>query len=562
MSVTIKINTINKLFFLLNKSHIKKIVFLIFLLIVGMILEVISLGILFPVLKTILGEEQNYLSNLLKNISFFNSPNFDFYLLGILLLIFVFKTCYLSFLNYRQNRFLASVSSYVGNNFYKAYLDSNYIFHLKSNSSNHVKNLQIEMTHFYTYLLALITFVIEVSLSMSVIIPLILIKPLPATIIAMLFAILAYLFFQISKKYLVFWGTQRSEIDSKLTKLSIESFGLIKEINLYGKTELFISNFFKLNIEKGLVYSRYTTLSQISRYFLEFITIIGLVGFIIIMLLDNSNEIEIFSTLGIFVAGIFKLLPSINRIISSSQNLKYYKNTINTIYKIISQPKNKFIKPNIDKIVFNKQIEIDYISFSYDKKLILSGFTAKLKKGNVYGIRGKSGKGKSTLVNIIMGLLTPNEGNIKVDGVPISDNLQSWKSKIGYVSQNMYVSDNSIAENIALGYPLNEINLEKVIDSLKSAQIYDYIDSEGGVMRSFGEMGKELSGGQMQRVALARALYNNPELLILDEATSALDKDTEIKILKTVLSFKGDKTIIIISHKDQVLSFCDNIIDL
>lgn len=527
-----------------------------------MILEVISLGLLFPVLKTILGEEQNYLSDFLKNISYFNSPNFDFYLLGILLLIFVLKTCYLSFLNYKQHRFLASVSSYVGNKLYKAYLDSDYIFHLKSNSSNHVKNLQIELTHFHTYLLALITLVIELSLSVSVIIPLILIKPLPATIIALLFAILAYLFFQISKKYLVYWGKQRSEIDSKLTKLSIESFGLIKEINLYSKTELFKSNYFKLNIERGLIYSKYTTLSQIFRYFLEFITIIGLVGFITIMLIDNSNEIEIFSTLGIFVAGIFKLLPSINRIISSSQNIKYYKNSINTVYKIIGQPKNKFVKPNIHEIVFNKQIEIDCVSFSYDQKLILSDFTAKLKKGNIYGIKGESGKGKSTLVNIIMGLLTPNKGNIKVDGVPISDNLQSWKSKIGYVPQNMYVSDNSIAENIALGYPLNEIDLDKVINSLKSAQIYDYINSEGGVMRSFGEMGKELSGGQMQRISLARALYNNPELLILDEATSALDRETELRIINTVLNFKDNKTIIIISHNDKILSFCDYIIDL
>ena len=194
--------------------------------------------------------------------------------------------------------------------------------------------------------------------------------------------------------------------------------------------------------------------------------------------------------------------------------------------------------------------------------MILSDFTAKLKKGNIYGIKGESGKGKSTLVNIIMGLLTPNKGNIKVDGVPISDNLQSWKSKIGYVPQNMYVSDNSIAENIALGYPLNEIDLDKVINSLKSAQIYDYINSEGGVMRSFGEMGKELSGGQMQRISLARALYNNPELLILDEATSALDRETELRIINTVLNFKDNKTIIIISHNDKILSFCDYIIDL
>lgn len=555
-------NTTKELLSLISKSHIKKILLLIFLLIIGMILEIVSLGLLFPVLQTILGQKQTFLTNFLHNISFFNSPNANYYLLFILLVFFILKTCYLTYLNYNQNRFLASVSSYVGNNLYRAYLYSDYEFHLNSNSAKHVKNLQIEVTYFYTYLLALITLVIEFSLAVSVLIPLILIKPLPAIMISIFFATLAYIFFQYSKKSLLLWGRQRDDIDSKLTKLSLESFGLIKEINLYGSTELFESEFFKLNIEKGLVYSRYSTLSQISRYFLELITIIGLVSFIVIMLLDGSNQIEIFSTLGIFVAGIFKLLPSINRIISSSQNIKYYKNSINTVHKIISQTKSKFFKTNIDEIVFNKQIDIDCISFSYDRKFILKDFTAVLKKGRIYGLKGESGKGKSTLVNILMGLLLPQKGNIKVDGVLMSNNLKSWKSKIGYVPQNLYVSDNSIAENVALGIPIDKIDIYRVTESLKSAQIYDYIDSVGGIWRSFGEMGKELSGGQMQRISLARALYNNPELLILDEATSALDGETEMRIIKTVLSFKGKKTIIIISHNNKVLSFCDSIIHL
>jgi ABC-type bacteriocin/lantibiotic exporter with double-glycine peptidase domain len=212
--------------------------------------------------------------------------------------------------------------------------------------------------------------------------------------------------------------------------------------------------------------------------------------------------------------------------------------------------------------VFNKQILIDCISFSYDQNLILSNFTTELKKGKIYGLKGESGKGKSTLVNILMGLLLPQKGNIKVDGVSITENLHSWKAKIGYVPQNLYVSDNSIAENVALGIPINQIDLNRVKKSLISAEIYDYINSVGGIWSSFGEMGKELSGGQIQRISIARALYNNPELLILDEATSALDPETEMKIIKTVMSFKGEKTIIIISHNEKVLSFCDSKINL
>ena len=161
-----------------------------------------------------------------------------------------------------------------------------------------------------------------------------------------------------------------------------------------------------------------------------------------------------------------------------------------------------------------------------------------------------------------MGLLLPDKGNIKVDGVSISDNLHSWKSKIGYVPQNIYVSDNSIAENVALGIPMNEIDINRVKESLISAEIYDYIEIVCGIWKSFGEMGKELSGGQIQRISIARALYNNPELLIFDEATSALDTETELKIINTVMSFKGEKTIIIISHNEKVLSFCDSLIHL
>ena len=554
--------TIKKLLSLIAKSDIKKIVLLVILLIFGMIMEILSLGLLFPVLKTILGEQQTYLLNFLGSIINFKSPNTNYYLLLFLLLFFIFKTLYLTFLNYKQNKFLASVTSSVGNNLYKAYLDSDYKFHMSSNSAEHVKNLQVEVTYFYTYLLALITLVIELSLAVSVLIPLILIKPLPALILAILFMAIAYIFFQYSKRFLLLWGRQRENIDSKLTKLSLESFGLIKEINIYGNTKLFESKYFELNTKKGHIHSNYVTLSQISRYYLELITIIGLVGFIIIMLLEGSNQVEIFSTLGIFVAGIFKLLPSINRIISSSQNVKYYKNSINTVHKIISQPKIRFAKNNTDKIVFNKQIDISCISFSYDHKLILSDFTAVLKKGKIYGLKGESGKGKSTLVNIIMGLLLPQKGNIKVDGVIITENLHDWKSKIGYVPQNLYVSDISIAENVALGIPINQIDLNRVKESLINAEIYDYIEQAGGVWNSFGEMGKELSGGQIQRISIARALYNNPELIILDEATSALDLETEMKIIKTVMSFKGQKTIIIISHNQKVLSFCDSVINL
>ena len=539
------------------------------LLFVGMVFEVFGLGILIPVLSILLNpemiESNLAISNVREVFSNFSNQQFLFITLGFIVILYFFKSLFLVFLTHKQNRFLSNSIASISNRLFFNYMNQPYKYHLNRNASDLIKNIQVEIYYFQTFLLSLITIFIEGGFVISVLATLIYIEPIGAISIGVFYGFLSIIFLQFTKKKLNAWGSLRESLDAQVSKVSLEGLGGIKDILILGKTGFFIEEYSKKNYLKARVNANQGTVSQIPRFYLELISIVGLVSFIILLLLQGKDPAILVTILGVFVAATFRMIPSLNRIIAAMQSMKYLMPSVDTIFNEIKNNIGREVNYNSsEKYIFKNHIEFKNITFGFaEEQSVLENINLKIKKGQTIGFIGESGSGKSTLVDMIIGLHEPISGEILIDGINDFQISQSWRNNIGYVSQTIYLIDDSILKNIALGIPENEINFNKVNEVLKQVQLEKFIDNlELGVKTKVGERGVQLSGGQRQRIGIARALYHDPNILILDEATSALDTETENEVMDSIYSLKGNITIIMIAHRLSTLSSANIIYEL
>ena len=417
----------------------------------------------------------------------------------------------------------------------------------------------------YTFLLSLITIFIEGGLVIAVLSTLIYIEPLGALSIGIFYGFLSVIFLQFTKRKLKLWGDLRQELDAEVSKIALESLGGIKDLKILGKENFFLNQFSIKNYFKARISSNQATISQIPRFYLELISIVGLVSFIILMVNQGKDVNTLITVLGVFVAATFRMIPSINRIISSAQSLKFSKPSVVTIYNEINSLSSLNNENSLlDEFKFKNKIEFKNVSFGFNKnQKIIKDINLKINIGQTIGIIGESGSGKSTFVDLLIGLHEPISGSILIDEKSDLQLKQSWRNNIGYVSQSIYLIDNSILNNIALGVSEDMIDKARVNQLIKDVQLENFVGNlELGIETKVGERGVQLSGGQRQRIGLARALYNNPDILILDEATSALDTETEIEVMASINNLKGIKTIVIIAHRKSTLKKCDIIYEI
>jgi ATP-binding cassette, subfamily B, bacterial PglK len=363
----------------------------------------------------------------------------------------------------------------------------------------------------------------------------------------------------ISKKIKIA-GITRAETQMQFYETINRVFGNFKHIKLQDKVRLdalenefsqTVNQYAKANITGDF-------LSAFPRYFLEtsgFSLIILLLVFLLYT--SQNNILHILPTLSLFVLALYRLLPSVNRIVSGYVSLVYYYKTVDIINTELQIDQEKLLNK---EIVFNKNIVLEKIGFSYQNENILLDVNLNIRKGEKIAFIGESGAGKSTLVDLIIGLYSPNKGRIKIDGITLGkSNLRNWRSKIGYISQQVYLFDGTVLDNVCFGREVDKILLERV---LKQANILEFLKTKQGLETLVGEGGIQLSGGQKQRIAIARALYGSPEILILDEATSALDAKTEQKIMQEIYKISENKTLIIIAHRLGTIKGCNKVYQL
>ena len=550
---------------ILPKNQKKALVLLSGLLFIGMVFEILGLGILFPILTVLLDPEKMRIW--LNDIAYFDFSVYSYNEILIFCLISIFvvylsKTLFLVFLTYKQNIILENVGAFIQKRLYSKYLFQSYKSHLYKNLSQMMKEVQLETIYFNSFFRSVLTLIVELALVFSIVLTILFLEPKGAIAIGLIFGSLALLYFQLTKRKIKQWGSQRQSLDLFISKILMNSLSGIKEVKLLDKENFFLDRFTQTNTKKVKVATNHQTLTQISRFYLELITIVGMVSLILILISTGVNTSEIVTLLGVFVAAAFRMIPSINRILAALQNLKYYSSSIDVISKeLFDSPIIEKNKPS--SFEFNNKITVDNLDFSYKKKKILEGINLDIEIGETIGIVGESGSGKSTLVDLLNGLLKPTKGTIKVDDRNIEEFITSWQLSIGYVGQEIFLIDDTIKANIAFGIEEEKIDHNKINQVLKASQLSKFIrELENGVETRVGDRGIQLSGGQRQRIGIARALYHNPSVLIFDEATASLDDQTEKQVMKSIYNLKQNKTMIIIAHRISTLNQCDKIYEI
>lgn len=556
-----------KILKLLPTKQKRSLIILGLILFLGMVFEILGLSILIPALNFILNPQE--INNLKNNLSFYDFSSFsykDFIWFGmsIISLIYFTKSIVLVIITFHQYNIVEKLSSFLSIKLFKKYIYQPYEYHTKRDLSEIIKNLQIEINHFTVICRSILVLLIELILSLSILATIYYIEPFGAFVVSVFFGTLAFIYFLITKKGIKIWGIARQNIDKILSKTVIDSLSGIKDVKLLSKENFFLNKYI-LKIEERIKISTYRqTVTHSSRYYLELITVFGIIIFIIFMMNLNSSSTEIITTLGIFVAATFRIIPSINKVLASLQNIKYYSPSVDIIFDEFDKTiDNRKSIENKKELFFSEKLEIKELNFNYDRKNILNDINLEIKKGETIGIIGSSGSGKTTLIDIINGLLKPSSGNFYLDNVCINKFKNSLMDIIGYVGQEIFLIDDSIVANIAFGIEANQIDTKALNHAIDSSELSDLIkELPEGINSTVGERGIQLSGGQRQRIGIARALYRNPQILIFDEATASLDNKTEKAVIKSINNLSGDKTIIMIAHRLSTLSNCDRILEI
>ena len=452
------------------------------------------------------------------------------------------------------------------NKLFVNYLKRDYLFHVYNNSAKILKDITEEVHNVSVGYMGSLTSIILESIMIVVLLSFLLVIQIKTTFIVIIFAgIILYIIYIILKKNITNLGEKREKYNLINLRNIMQAFEGIKEIKIFQKekeiSQNFINNSKKIQKINWLV----AFLNETPRLFFELISILSFLIILLFFVKLNYSFIEIISYFTVILAVFIRIMPSINKCIVSYVNITINKRSLNVIFEeLIEKNTIKIIRAN-EKIIFNNKIIIKDLTFYYEKEeqKIFDKLNFEIKKGEFIALIGGTGSGKTTLIDLIAGLLSPKNGGIFVDDKNIADSKNGWFKKIGYVPQNIFLNDDSIEKNIAFTVDEKEVDKNKVIEVSKQSQIYEFVKSKKDQFDTIvGERGAMLSGGQRQRMGIARALYSNSEILILDEFTSALDNKTEEEILKELSKLKGDKTIIISTHRSALLKNCDRVFDV
>jgi len=554
---------------LLKNEQKKSVIFLFMLMFVAMILESLSIGIVLPLISILL--KGNIDNSIFSNIFSFldlSGKNLIFAGLFVTLIIFLIKNLALVFNLWQQTKFLRNLQVEVTNRLFKFYLQSDYIFFLQNNSAHLYRNLTDIIGSYVSYIKGYMIFFSEVIVFIGIGFILFYVDFKGTATILVTVGIFSFLIYKLTVGKISLFGKQRALIGGELNKHLLQGMASAKDVKILDREEDLIHQVNKNSYKMATLSQLIQFITGLPRFSFEVLMVFSFSVIIYVMLNTQKDMIDIIQYLGVFAVASFRIVPGVSRMLSSLQNIRYIEPSIhillNEFDKNISYKSEKEHKKNNKDfyLKFEKKISLKNLSFSYPtrKEFSLSNISMTINKGDAIGIIGETGSGKSTLINLFIGLLNPTDGTVEVDAHDIKINLPDWHKKIGYVPQSVYLTDDTIRKNIAFG--LREKNIEDnlVNKAIEKASLNKFLDSlPNGLDTLVGEKGIWLSGGQQQRIGIARALYRDPEILILDEATSSLDQKTEKNIIDSMQFLKREKTLIIVTHRLSTIENCDKI---
>lgn len=568
-------STVFEIYGLLNVGERRRIIVLFSLMVVGMGLEMLGIGLIIPAVTLLLqtAPSETY-PPLAVVVEMLGQPTQVQLITGAMLLlvgVYLVKALFLGFLAWYQNDFAFGVQRHISRELFATYLYQPYAFHLQRNSAQLIRNAVNEV-HKLWFLILNPTLVVlgEGLVLVGVTCLLFIVEPIGALIVVLVLGCAAWGFHLYTRGRLLRLGIARQHHDGQRIQELQQGLGGVKEAKLLGRESGFLAKYEEHNAESARVEQFQATLQLLPRLWIELLAVTGLATLIITMLMQGQAAASIVPTLGLFAAAAFRLMPSAYRVLGAVQNLPYGMPVIKMLREELKLtpelPANA--EPSVNSRVANsfkndiRLVDVDYM-YPSSPEFALKGLNISIRKGDSIGFVGPSGSGKSTLVDIVLGLLTPTSGEVRVDKKNIQTGLRSWQDQIGYVPQSVYLTDDTLRNNVAFGIPSDQIDEGAVARAVQAAQLDTFVANQPhGLDTVVGERGVRLSGGQLQRIGIARALYHDPSVLVLDEATSALDTLTEKGVMDSVEALQGSKTLLIVAHRLSTVEHCSRLYQL
>lgn len=564
------VQILKKLSVLLDKKQKRQMAGLMVLMVIGAFLQTSGVGLLVEVVNVVIDPDAVQNSSAAEWFYEFlgsrDYQSFSITVMTLLILTFAVKNIFLFVQQKLTFAFVYSNQFRTSERMLRNYLRRGYEFYLNADTAVVQRSITSDVNNMYALILAILQMFSDGIVSLCIISYCLLTNGTMTMIMAVVLVALMAVIKKVLKPIMYKAGKDNQDYYSGLFKWISQTVQGIKEVKISCKEQYFVSEYKKCG--KGYVdaVQKYSLYNNIPKLLIETACITTMVGYMIFMVaagVSTENMLDVFSTLA---AAAFVLLPCVNRINNQINSIAYFEpffmGVSDNLQDEISGDKvdMSFATDDKEKLPINDRIELKNITYAYPgtEKLIFDNAGLAIPVGASVGIVGTSGAGKSTVVDILLGLLEVKSGTVYVDGKDVKADYRRWLKNIGYIPQMIFMLDDSIRKNVAFGVPEDEIDEDRLWEVLREAQLDEFIKTlPEGLDTGIGERGIRLSGGQRQRIGIARALYNDPEVLILDEATSALDNDTEAAIMEAINRLHGKKTLIIIAHRLQTIEKCD-----
>lgn len=570
------LSSLKQLWQILSPLDKRKVIY-VFILVMGMaFIESAGVISIMPFLAVLSNpnvvESNSYLKQLYDFTGAANKQNFILYLGFLSLFVVMCSTVFKIVTQYAVNRFASLQRHYFSTRLLKTYLQQNYEFFIQRNSATLAKNILSEVDQLiWTMILPALSLMSYGVVLLSMVGILLLYDPFMAIATAFVLGLFYASIYMLVRKKLTQIGQEFTQANKERYQTCQEALAGIKDVMINNAEHAYIKQF----EESSRVFARHIatreTLGQVPLNIIETIGYGCLIGLAMLLVVSGKEVSHILPVLGLYGFAAYRMLPAAQNMYRAISQIKFSEQVLSVLKPEFALEKDELKhieKDSIQYLKFENSIRLENISFAYPNRMespILNNFSLEVKKNASLGIVGKSGSGKSTLMDIMLGLLFPQQGKVYIDDVELTaDNITQWRDLVGYVPQNIYLADKSIAENIAFGVAKIDIDLKRVEFVARQAQIDNFIQNQLplGYHTLVGERGVMLSGGQRQRIGIARALYKNPQVLFMDEATSALDTETEQAVNEAIQNLNGKMTMVIIAHRESAVAQCNQILKL
>lgn len=563
-------NILQELNYLFDRRTKLKSICMLLIICIGSIAELLGVAIILPIVELAMEPDaintNQYCRAIADLFQLDETKQVLLVYIGIAILLYIVKNIYLAWMTYCINRFSKNIRMKFSIKLMESYMKQPYKYFLHKNSAEIMRSISNDTVNLYTSIANSLQTVSHGITALLIIIFLAATNLAMTLVMALLMGGCVLIIMLGLQRKIKKLGAEFQKCSAQILQYAKQAFEGIKEVKINNREKYFVNEYKNVFHEATKIELINNMLNSLPKYLIEAICIGGILGYLAIAILIGGDISQMLVQLSAFATGAFKLLPSVNTLYTNVTNVMYNKASIDLIYHDIREvekiPEENIEDVNVEKRGLLEKISVKQICFHYDgmSKDVLHEVSFEIEKGKSVAFIGESGGGKTTLVDVIIGILSPTKGRIEVDGTDICDQTREWRKNIGYIPQNIFLLDDTIRKNVAFGITEDCVDDERVWKCLEKAQLNTFVENlEEKLDTKVGEAGARLSGGQRQRLGIARALYRDPDILVFDEATSALDTETEKEVMAAIDVLHGEKTILMIAHRLSTIENCDHV---